>query len=121
MNQDRLSPGQRRVARFCLSQPTSASELAAARIGSIIGVGESTVVRLALRLGYDGFPELQQAIRETLKSGSLADASTPDRPVPLLPLERAVDHLPRLYGVRPEHLGLAARVRVFWRGEGDLS
>jgi DNA-binding MurR/RpiR family transcriptional regulator len=77
MNQDRLSPGQRRVARFCLSQPTSASELAAARIGGIIGVSESTVVRLALRLGYDGFPELQQAIRETLKSGSLADASTP--------------------------------------------
>ena len=75
MNQDRLSPGQRRVARFCLSQPRSASELAAARIGDMIGVSESTVVRLALRLGYVGFPELQQAIRETVKSGIGDDAS----------------------------------------------
>ncbi len=66
-NQSRLSPGQRRVARFCLSQPVSASELAAARIGHIVGVSESTVVRLALTLGYDGFPELQQAIRDALK------------------------------------------------------
>ncbi|MHB8399948.1 MAG: MurR/RpiR family transcriptional regulator [Candidatus Limnocylindrales bacterium] len=75
MNQDRLSPGQRRVARFCLSQPRSASELAAVRIGGMIGVSESTVVRLALRLGYAGFPELQQAIRETLKPGAGDDAS----------------------------------------------
>ncbi len=66
-NQDLLSPGQIRVARFCLSQPRAASELAAARIGHQVGVSESTVVRLALRLGYAGFPELQQAIRETLR------------------------------------------------------
>jgi len=72
-SQDRLSPGQRRVARFFLSQPKAASELAAARIGSIIGVSESTVVRLALRLGYPGFPQLQQAIRDTLKPSSSGD------------------------------------------------
>jgi DNA-binding MurR/RpiR family transcriptional regulator len=66
-NQDLLSKGQMRVARFFLSQPRAASELAAARIGHQIGVSESTVVRLALRLGYPGFPELQQAIRETLR------------------------------------------------------
>ena len=74
-NQDRLSRGQIRVARFCLSQPSAASELAAARIGSRIGVSESTVVRLALRLGYQGFPELQQAIRETLRPKSGGDSS----------------------------------------------
>lgn len=74
-NQDRLSRGQMRVARFCLSQPSAAGELAAARIGSRIGVSESTVVRLALRLGYPGFPELQQAIRETLRPSSGEDSS----------------------------------------------
>jgi DNA-binding MurR/RpiR family transcriptional regulator len=74
-NQDRLSRGQMRVARFCLSQPSAAGELAAARIGSRIGVSESTVVRLALRLGYPGFPELQQAIRETLRPSSGGDSS----------------------------------------------
>ena len=69
VNQDRLSPGQHRVARFLLSQPRAASEMPAARIGSLIGVSESTVVRLAARLGYDGFPDLQLAIRESLKPG----------------------------------------------------
>jgi DNA-binding MurR/RpiR family transcriptional regulator len=66
-NQDLLSPGQMRVARFFLSQPRAASELAAVRIGHEVGVSESTVVRLALRLGYPGFPELQQAVQVTLK------------------------------------------------------
>src|SRR5437870_2753954 len=65
--QDRLSVGHRRVARFILSEPESASRLAAVRIGRLVGVSESTVVRLALRLGYDGFPEMQDAIRETLQ------------------------------------------------------
>jgi DNA-binding MurR/RpiR family transcriptional regulator len=74
-NQDLLSPGQMRVARFFLSQPRAASELAAARIGHQIGVSESTVVRLALRLGYPGFPELQQAIRETLRPEAATDGA----------------------------------------------
>lgn len=81
MNQDRLSRGQLRVARFLLSQPSAASELAAARIGGIIGVSESTVVRLAMRLGYEGFPELQEAIRDTLAptSGSASGAPAASR------------------------------------------
>ena len=79
-SQDGLSPGQRRVARFFLSQPRAASELAAARIGSMVGVSESTVVRLALRLGYDGFPALQEAIRRTLKPGGDGTGSDEHRP-----------------------------------------
>jgi DNA-binding MurR/RpiR family transcriptional regulator len=63
----RLTAGQRQVARFCLTQPEQAGQLTAARIGRSVGVSESTVVRLATALGYDGFPELQGAIRETLK------------------------------------------------------
>ena len=74
--QNTLSPGHRRVARFFLSQPQAASELAAARIGQMVGVSESTVVRLALRLGYEGFPQLQEALRETLRArtGSTSSA-----------------------------------------------
>jgi DNA-binding MurR/RpiR family transcriptional regulator len=73
--QDRLSAGHKRVARFILSEPESASRLAAVRIGRLVGVSESTVVRLALRLGYEGFPELQQAIKDTLET-----RSAPPRP-----------------------------------------
>lgn len=64
MKQDQLSPGQRRVARFCLADPERAARISAARIGAEVGVSESTVVRLALRLGLDGFPELQQALAQ---------------------------------------------------------
>jgi DNA-binding MurR/RpiR family transcriptional regulator len=63
----RLTPGQRRVARYCLAEPESAGQLTAARIGRIVGVSESTVVRLATALAYEGFPELQEALQQTLK------------------------------------------------------
>jgi DNA-binding MurR/RpiR family transcriptional regulator len=67
LKHDRLSPGQRAVARFCLSNPQAAGELTAMRISEQVGVSESTVVRFALRLGYDGFPHMQSAIRDSLE------------------------------------------------------
>jgi DNA-binding MurR/RpiR family transcriptional regulator len=91
-NQDLLSPGQMRVARFFLSQPHAAGELAAVRIGHQVGVSESTVVRLALRLGYPGFPELQQAIRETLRPAAGEDGGPPSesQPGPMPMVEKSV-------------------------------
>lgn len=65
---DQLSPGQRAVARFCLEEPQAASELTAMRIAEQVGVSESTVVRFALRLGYDGFPHMQSAIRDSIEA-----------------------------------------------------
>lgn len=62
LRQDQLSPGQRRVARFCLADPARAARISAARIGAAVGVSESTVVRLATRLGLEGFPQLQAAL-----------------------------------------------------------
>jgi DNA-binding MurR/RpiR family transcriptional regulator len=67
LKQDQLSPGQRAVARFCLADPQAASELTAMRIAEQVGVSESTVVRFALRLGYDGFPHMQSAIRDSMQ------------------------------------------------------
>jgi DNA-binding MurR/RpiR family transcriptional regulator len=67
LKHDQLSPGQRLVARFCLGNPQAASELTAMRIAEQVGVSESTVVRFALRLGYDGFPHMQSAIRDSME------------------------------------------------------
>jgi DNA-binding MurR/RpiR family transcriptional regulator len=64
---DRLSPGQQRAARFCLTQPQAAVRLAAAGIGREVGVSESTVIRLAATLGYDGFPGMRDALRTQLE------------------------------------------------------
>ncbi|RME42213.1 MAG: MurR/RpiR family transcriptional regulator [Chloroflexi bacterium] len=63
---DELSPSHKRIARFLLDEPVQAATLAAARIGELVGASEATVVRLANALEYDGFPSLQEALRERL-------------------------------------------------------
>jgi DNA-binding MurR/RpiR family transcriptional regulator len=62
-----LSAGQRQVAEFLLAHSADAAFLSAAAIGARVGVSESTVVRLASRAGYHGYPELQQRLRNELK------------------------------------------------------
>jgi DNA-binding MurR/RpiR family transcriptional regulator len=42
--------------------------MTASRLGTVVGVSESTVVRFATVLGYDGYPELQKALREYTSS-----------------------------------------------------
>lgn len=62
-----LSDGAKRVARFLLSRPEDVAMLSAAKISDAVGVSESTVVRLATALGYDGYPELRRAAQDSLR------------------------------------------------------
>ncbi|OKI43566.1 MurR/RpiR family transcriptional regulator [Micromonospora sp. CB01531] len=61
--EDLLSASQRKIARYCITQPREAAQLTALRIAEKLGVSESTVVRFAIRMGYEGFPDMQAAIR----------------------------------------------------------
>ncbi len=63
----RMSKGQKAIAAFILSNYDQAAYLTAAGIGEMVGVSESTVVRFAMELGFDGFPHFQKALREELK------------------------------------------------------
>jgi DNA-binding MurR/RpiR family transcriptional regulator len=63
--EDLLSASQRKIARYCISQPKEAAELTALRIADKLEVSESTVVRFAVHMGYKGFPDMQAAIRRT--------------------------------------------------------
>lgn len=63
-----LSDAQRLVAEFIVKNLEKAVFLTAARLGQEVGVSESTVVRCAMALGYSGFPELQRALQEYLKT-----------------------------------------------------
>lgn len=65
---DGFSKGRKRIARYILDHAERAASLTAGRLGELAQVSESTVVRFALELGYDGYPEMQQALRETLRS-----------------------------------------------------
>ncbi len=61
---DDLSGSQKKVARFCVSDPRRAGTLTALRIADELKISESTVVRFAVRMGYLGFPDMQAAIRQ---------------------------------------------------------
>lgn len=60
---DRLSKSQKKLAGFVLDQYDKATYLTAARVAKEVGTSESTVVRFAERLGYEGYPEFQEALR----------------------------------------------------------
>jgi DNA-binding MurR/RpiR family transcriptional regulator len=65
---DQMSAGHRHLAEFVLDHYDRAAFLTAAKLGQIVGVSESTVVRFAMALGYEGYPEFQESLQEIVKS-----------------------------------------------------
>ena len=59
-----FSKGQRSIARFITESYDKAAFMTASRLGKTVGVSESTVVRFAVELGYDGYPSMQKAMQE---------------------------------------------------------
>jgi len=62
-----MSKGQKSIANFILSHYERAAYMTAAKIGEDAGVSESTVVRFAMELGFDGYPHFQKVLQEELK------------------------------------------------------
>ena len=60
----RLSKGHRRIADYIMAHYDKAVFMTAARLGESVGVSESTVVRFATALGYEGYPQLQRSLQE---------------------------------------------------------
>lgn len=60
----RLSKGHRRIAQYIVDHYDKAVFMTASRLGESVGVSESTVVRFAAALGYDGYPQLQRSLQE---------------------------------------------------------
>lgn len=59
-----LSKGHKKIAEYIIERYDKAAFMTASRLGKIVGVSESTVVRFATELGFEGYPELQRALRE---------------------------------------------------------
>ncbi len=62
-----LSKGQRRIANFIEEHYDEAAFMTASKLGEIVGVSESTVVRFATEIGYNGYPYLQKAMQEMIR------------------------------------------------------
>ncbi len=63
-----FSKGHRRIADYILSHYDKAAFMTASKLGESVGVSESTVVRFASELGFDGYPELQKALQEEMRT-----------------------------------------------------
>ena len=59
-----FSKGQRRIAKYITEAYDKAAFMTANKLGKTVGVSESTVVRFAVDLGFDGYPSMQKAMQE---------------------------------------------------------
>ena len=66
--QSTFSKGQKQISSFILAHYDKAAYMTAAKLGALVGVSESTVVRFANELGFAGYPELQHSLQEMIRS-----------------------------------------------------
>jgi DNA-binding MurR/RpiR family transcriptional regulator len=65
---NKLSKGQKLIAEYIMSDYDKAAFMTAATLGETVGVSESTVVRFANTLGFDGYKDLQKELQELVKN-----------------------------------------------------
>lgn len=63
-----FSKGQRLIAKYILENYDKAAFMTAGRLGKTVGVSESTVVRFAAELGYEGYPEMRKVLQEVVRN-----------------------------------------------------
>lgn len=63
----KLSKSHRRIADYIAEHYDKAVYMTASKLGEEVSVSESTVVRFAVAMGYEGYPELQQSLRELVR------------------------------------------------------
>ncbi len=64
----KMSKGQKLISEYILNNYDKAAFMTALKLGDKVNVSESTVVRYAMTLGYEGYPELQKAIQEMVRN-----------------------------------------------------
>lgn len=64
----KMSKGHKTIAAFITDHYDQAVFMTAAKLGEHVGISESTVVRFASALGYEGYPEFQKALEEWVKN-----------------------------------------------------
>ncbi|MEM5780380.1 MAG: MurR/RpiR family transcriptional regulator [Lawsonibacter sp.] len=67
-NMHTFSKGQKRIANFIAESYDKAAFMTASKLGKRVGVSESTVVRFAAELGYDGYPDMQKSLQKMIRN-----------------------------------------------------
>jgi len=63
-----FSKGQKMIADYIINHYDKAAFMTASKLGNTVGVSESTVVRFASEVGYEGYPQLQRALQELIRN-----------------------------------------------------
>ena len=63
-----FSKGQKRIAEYILESYDKAAFMTASKLGKTANVSESTVVRFAVELGFDGYPSMQKTLQEIVRN-----------------------------------------------------
>ena len=63
-----FSKGQKLISVYILDNYDKAAYMTAAKLGAIVKVSESTVVRFAIELGFEGYPEFQHSLQEIVRT-----------------------------------------------------
>ena len=99
-NVSTFSKGQRLIAKYILEYYDKAAFMTANKLGKTVGVSESTVVRFAVELGYDGYPKMQKALQEmvlnrltSVQRIEVANDRSGDQDVVSLVLQSDIDKL----------------------------
>ncbi len=95
-----FSKGQKRIAAYIMADYDKAAFMTASKLGKAVGISESTVVRFAMELGYDGYPSMQKAMQEmvlnrltSVQRLEIANDRLADRDVVSMVLESDADKL----------------------------
>lgn len=63
-----FSKGQKKIAKYILEHYEKAAYMTASKLGETVGISESTVVRFATELGYDGYPKFQKDLTNFIRT-----------------------------------------------------
>ena len=74
-----FSKGQKLIANYIMNSYDKAAFMTASKLGKTVNVSESTVVRFAVELGYDGYPSMQRALQELERQGLMFSQRTSGR------------------------------------------
>ena len=69
---DAFSKGQRQIAAYIKEHYDRAAYMTASALGKVVDVSESTVVRFAIAMGFEGYPEMQRALQELARTSLTA-------------------------------------------------
>ena len=64
----RIDKSHKKIAEYIVNHYDKAAFITASKLGKVVGVSESTVVRFAVELGFGGYPKLQKALRELIRN-----------------------------------------------------